>query len=118
MSKKQLLGISVVIYLVTVLFELGLELIWLKYTSFALAMFCLGDIWISATQLRLQRGNEVLRLVTVAVLTCYVILCFDTFVLHVQLPLPAMITYAVFDFYLPLSILFLIDGMLYAYAKK
>lgn len=118
MSKQRLLCISSFIYIFTLLFDLPLMLVWLKYVALALAMFWLGDIGITRCKFTRHRGIKGLRWLTLVILCAYIILCLDTFMFHARLPLPPMITYTLFDFYLPLSVLFLLDGMLYAYANK
>ncbi len=94
---------------------LPVSLLWLKYIAFAMALFMLSAIITQRSFHRLIQGKTGvwIRRTAVLILLLYAWLCLDTFLLDMKLPMSGMIRYALFDFTLPLSALFITAGILY-----
>ncbi len=94
---------------------LPVSLLWLKYIALAMALFMLSAIITQRSFHRLIQGKTGvwIRRTAVLILLLYAWLCLDTFLLDMKLPMSGMIRYALFDFTLPLSALFITAGILY-----
>lgn len=92
------------------LFVLPNQLLWIKYVSFATMLFYIARLLLIKTHFRIKRAYQWLHLLAYLVLVTYFIFSLDTFAFHSWLPIPGLLRYAAFDFYLCFIPVFLAMG--------
>ncbi len=114
--KQWVLSICIVFFLITQWgITLPVSFLWLKYIAFTSALFLMSAMLTQRLvhSLSITIMGKWLRRMTISIVLLYDWICLDTFLLGMKLPIPGMIRYAIFDFTLPFSLLFVITGFLY-----
>jgi len=108
-----------VIYALCLLTEVPTTWLWIKYVAFAFAVFLFSAWLFLVMPISQKRCRYAITCYIAAVLwmTLYVILCLDTYLFGACLPLSGMLRYAIFDFYIPGSVVFVVTGIAYAWGN-
>lgn len=110
---RYVLLISGMCYLFTnFLFPLPTDFLWLKYISFAYMLFYAPSFILLKLGIHTKNAHTLLHKFADTVMIAYLLLALDTFTFHAWLPISGMIRYAIFDFYLFFSPIFLILGII------
>lgn len=113
--KRWLVIASIIIFLISEwMITLPVSLLWIKYSALAIAVFMMSTLITQRFAIHPIRGKAGtwIHRIALLILLLYVWLCLDTFLLGMKLPLSGMIRYGIFDFTLPLTLLFVIAGIL------
>lgn len=109
--QQRLLLLSGICYLSTAfVFTLTTKLLWLKYVSFAFTLFYLTIFLLQQIHLPVHKAHAACLWMAALIMGGYTLFCLDTFLFQAWLPLSGMLRYALFDFYLLLSPLFITAG--------